>query len=172
KYTWSGVRDLGVMRASYSSYRTGKMADVSSLCRLRRLGADPARPARPGLADAIRVFRVEDRCSDEHRSSTRKTVAEGPDGHGGAGRAHGGAGAARRSWVSSCASRRAAQSAEPGGVDVPLVDGGAGGTDHERHRRGARVDDALGDVADVAGAAASCGGLGRRAGGLDRGPLR
>src|SRR5699024_12006138 len=41
-------------------------------------GPGPARPAR--LAGAIQVFRFEDRCSDEHRSSTRKTVTEGPDG--------------------------------------------------------------------------------------------
>src|SRR5699024_1819399 len=43
----------------------------------------PAWPGPPGparLAGAIRVLRVEDRCSGEHRSSTRKTVAEGPDG--------------------------------------------------------------------------------------------
>src|SRR5699024_8616280 len=58
------------------------------------------------------------------------------------------------------------------GVHVSLVDGGSGGPDHERHRGGARVDDALGDVADVAGAPAPRGGLGRRAGGLDRGLLR
>src|SRR5699024_3028652 len=98
----------------------------------------------------------------------RASVLNAENCRGGAGRAHGGAGAARRSWVSSCASRRAARSAEPGGVHIPCARGGSGGADHERHRCGARVDDALGDVADVAGAAAPRGGVGRRAGGLDR----
>src|SRR5699024_7346382 len=96
-----GVSVLGVILAADGASRTGKMADVASPCRLRRRGADPrgagaaacgpGPPGRPGpawpgppgparLAGAIRVLRVEDRCSGEHRSSTRKTVAEGPDG--------------------------------------------------------------------------------------------
>src|SRR5690606_3894926 len=64
-------------------------------------------------------------------------------------------------------------SADPAGAHLsPISRGGAQRAEHEGHRAGARVHDALRTVAHVAGAAAAGGELCGAAGRVDRGPLR